>query len=71
MVTFLKEYDCAGKTIVPFCTHEGSRPGQSVMDITSLCPRSTIGKGLAVRDSSVKSAQNEVSGWLQKIGMRG
>ena len=25
--TFLEEYDVSGKTIVPFCTHEGSGRG--------------------------------------------
>jgi flavodoxin len=69
LVTFLSEYDFSGKTIVPFCTHEGSRLGRSVMDITKLCPRSTILDGLAVRGGDVKNAQNKVSEWLHKIGM--
>lgn len=66
--TFLEEYDLAGKKIVPFCTHEGSGLGQSIMDIKKLCPLSTITNGLAVRGSNVKSAQNEVSEWLHKMG---
>jgi flavodoxin len=69
VATFLSEYDFSGKTIVPFCTHEGSRLGQSVTDITKLCPQSTILDGLAVRGRDVKNAQNEVSEWLRKIGM--
>ncbi len=67
--TFLEEYDFSGKTIVPFCTHEGSRLGRSVEDIKELCPQSTILEGLAVRGGDVKNAQNEVSEWLRKIGM--
>ncbi|MHC9544659.1 MAG: hypothetical protein AB9903_34530 [Vulcanimicrobiota bacterium] len=55
--------------MVPFCTHEGSRFGQSVRDITRLCPQSTIQDGLAVRGREVKNAQNEVSQWLHKIEM--
>ncbi len=31
--TFLEDYDLAGKTIAPFCTHEGSGMGRSVADI--------------------------------------
>jgi len=31
--TFLSEYDLSGKTILPFCTHEGSGLGRSVTDI--------------------------------------
>ncbi|HBC91494.1 MAG TPA: flavodoxin, partial [Pelotomaculum sp.] len=54
VATFLESYDFSGKTIVPFCTHEGSRLGRSVEDITELCPQSTILEGLAIRGSSVK-----------------
>ncbi len=68
--TFLEEYDLSGKTIAPFCTHEGSGMGRSVMDIKKLCPNSTILDGLAIRGSSVKTAQNEVSEWLRSIGMK-
>lgn len=65
--TFLEEYDFSGKTIIPFCTHEGSALGRSVDDITELCSQSTILDGLAVRGRDVKNAQNKVSEWLRKI----
>lgn len=67
--SFLEEYDFSGKTIVPFCTHEGSRLGRSVEDIKRLCPQSTILDGLAVRGSEVKNAQDEVSEWLRELEM--
>jgi flavodoxin len=67
--TFLEEYDFSGKTIIPFCTHEGSGLGRSVEDITDLCPQSTILDGLAIRGSSVETAQGDVSEWLREIGM--
>lgn len=69
VVSFLSEYDLSGKIIVPFCTHEGSRLGRSVTDITKLCPKSTILDGLAIRGRDVKNAQNEVSEWLLGIGI--
>ncbi len=69
VVTFLSEYDFSGKTIIPFCTHEGSGLGRSVTDIAKLCPQSKILEGLAVRGRDVKSAQNEVSEWLGEIGV--
>jgi len=68
--TFLEEYDLSGKTIVPFCTHEGSSMGRSVTDIKKLCPRSTILDGLAVRGGDAKNAHNEVSAWLSNIGIK-
>ncbi len=69
VASFLSKYDFSGKTIVPFCTHEGSGLGRSVEDITELCPQSAILDGLAVRGSGIRKAQNEVSGWLHEIGM--
>ena len=68
--TFLEEYDYSGKTIVPFCTHEGSGLGRSVSDIGKMCPQSTVMDGLAIRGGEVKNAQDEVSGWLRELGMK-
>ena len=70
VATFLSEYDFSGKTIVPFCTHEGSALGRSVADIKGLCPQSPILEGLPVRGSDVKNARNKVSGWLRELGMK-
>jgi flavodoxin len=70
VATFLSEYDFSGKTIAPFCTHEGSGLGRSVEDIRACCPRSTVPGGLAVRGSSVKNAREEVAAWLREIGMK-
>ena len=65
--TFLSEYDLSGKTIAPFCTNEGSGLGRSVEDLSKLCPKATLLDGLALRGSTVKTAQNNVSVWLRKI----
>jgi flavodoxin len=64
---FLSEYDFSGKTIAPFCTHEGSGLGRSAMDISKFCPKSTLLEGVAIRGRDVKTAQNEVVEWLRKI----
>jgi flavodoxin len=69
LFTFFSEYNFSGKTIIPFCTHEGSGLGNSVSDIKKLCPQSKLLDGLAIRGGSVKKAQNEVSSWLRRIGM--
>lgn len=66
---FLSEYDFSGKTIVPFCTHEGSGTGRSATDISKFCPKSTVLDGVAIRARDVKTAQNKVSEWLQKINL--
>ncbi len=67
--TFLEGYDLSGKTIAPFCTHEGSGLGHSITDIKKACPKSTVLDGLAIRGGDVKNAQDAVAGWLCEIGM--
>ena len=67
--TFLESYDFTGKTIVPFCTHEGSGMGHTEQDIVKACPKATVLKGIAIQGSSVGSADSEVSRWLDKLGL--
>lgn len=64
--TFLESYDFSGKTIIPFCTHEGSGMGSSERDIKKLCPTATVLPGLAIRGGSVKSADSMIKSWLLK-----
>jgi flavodoxin len=67
--TFLEEYDFSGKTIIPFCTHEGSGLGHSEKDIAKLCPKASLLKGLAIQGSGVSAAKTDVMNWLHKLGM--
>ncbi len=57
---FLESYDFSGKTIVPFCTHEGSGLSHSVADIERLCPQTRILSGTAIRGGEVARADNKV-----------
>ncbi len=66
--TFLEKHDFAGKTLVPFCTHEGSALGRGPRDIAGLCPDARIMDGLAVRGSDASEAQEDVDRWLRRIG---
>ena len=61
---FLEEYDFTGKTILPYCTHEGSGLGGSERDIKRVCPAANVEKGLAIHGSSVKSASGKIKSWL-------
>ena len=71
LVTFLEEYDFSGKTILPLCTHEGSRMGRTEQAIASLCPDATLLDGLAVRGGSAASAQSDVEAWLNSSDILG
>jgi flavodoxin len=63
--TFLESYDFSGKTIVPFCTHEGSGIGNSERDIKKLCPDAKLLSGIAIRGGSVLKADNLVQDWIK------
>lgn len=62
--TFLEHYDFTGKTIRPFCTHEGSGLGSSINDIKRLCPTAMVDKGIAIRGSTVNHSIKEIQQWL-------
>ena len=64
--TFLESYDFSGKTIIPFCTHEGSGLGRSEQDIKKLCPKANLLQGLAILGGSASSADNLVQSWIKK-----
>ncbi len=62
--TFLEHFDFSGKTIKPFCTHEGSGMGQSERDIKRLCHNANVEKGLAIYGSSVSRSQKDFEKWI-------
>ncbi len=64
--TFLEAHDFAGKTILPFCTHEGSGLGQSERDIKQLCPGARVLGGLAIRGGGVQKAEKAIAAWLKE-----
>ena len=71
--TFMEKHDFAGKTVIPFNTHEGSGQSHSQRDIENALPDATVLQGLAVRGAT---AQNDadatakaVSDWLSGLGM--
>lgn len=61
--TFLEHFDFTGKTIRPFCTHEGSGLGRSEEDIRRLCPGAQVEQGLAIRGGSVRGAEQALRQW--------
>ena len=62
----------AGKTLIPFSTHEGSGLSGFDRKLASACPNSTISDGLAIRGNDCQNKQdsvrNTVNGWLAGLG---
>jgi flavodoxin len=69
MRTFVENVDLSGKTIFPFVTYAVSGLGSTIDDYTRLCPRSTIGEGLAVRGEQARDARADVRAWLRRTGL--
>lgn len=67
LFTFLEQHSLAGKTVVPFCTHGGSRLGRSESDIRKLCPQAHLLPGFEAYGSRVSEA--EVDAWLRSLGL--
>ena len=71
--TFMENHDFAGKTVIPFNTHEGSGQAHSQRDIESTLPDATVLQGLAVRGATAQNDANAttqaVSDWLSGLGM--
>ncbi|MDR1546740.1 MAG: NAD(P)H-dependent oxidoreductase [Deltaproteobacteria bacterium] len=64
VASFLEEYDFTGKTIIPFCSHEGGGFGQSLNAIAKLVPNAIIGEGLSIRSTGGFNLSNDISKWL-------
>ena len=68
VATFFEEYDLAGKTVIPFCTHGGGGSGYIEKNMKRLCPKSTV---LSIFSSYGSSAKDtEVESWLKKNGIK-
>jgi flavodoxin len=62
--SFLLENDLSGKTIIPFCTHEGSGLGRSVSDFKNLCPNSTVLEGQPIWGR--EAAKTQAADWAKR-----
>lgn len=65
MFTFLEHYDLTGKTIIPFCTNEGSGMGNSETDLRKICKGATVKSGLAIRGSKAEQSETQVTAWAK------
>ncbi|MDO4533009.1 MAG: flavodoxin [Coriobacteriia bacterium] len=60
MYTLLETGDFSGKTILPFCTHEGSGLSGTPANIADACPDAEVGEGLDLRGKTAQESPDEV-----------
>lgn len=69
VLSFLKEYDLSGKTVIPFCTHDGYGAGNSYQTIAEASHAAVSLEGIAIEAKDAPNAQDTVSSWLADIGI--
>ena len=68
--TLFEQYDFAGKTIIPFNTHMGSRDGGTYQTIRELAPKATVLEGLTVEMSDAENGPADaVAKWLKSLDL--
>lgn len=71
--TFLEAHQYEGKTIIPFCTHEGSGLANTENYLRNVCKGAEVLNGLAIRgriaQNEQEKAKEEVENWLKEINI--
>lgn len=69
ILSFIEEHDLTGKQIYLFCSHGSGGLANSVEDIASALPGSTVSdKVFDVYEEDASSAQADIKGWLAELG---
>lgn len=69
LYSFFEEYDFSGKTIIPFCTHNGSGFSSTIETIEKLEPNATVMKGFTTSQNDVLKVEDDVAEWLDNMGV--
>lgn len=74
MYSFFDKYDLAGKRIIPFCVHNGSRFSSTIATIAKLEPRAHVDtNGYSVSIQQIDSAATEtaIARWVSELDLGG
>lgn len=66
VATFVESLDWSGKTIIPFCTNEGSGLGASIRDLKRLAPKAKILDGVSFTGHQVASCEKKIVRWAKE-----
>ena len=72
--SFMRTYDLSGKTVIPFCTHDGYGSGRSYTEIKNECANSTVLDGLTIPAADIVGKDlapinDRVNDWLGQLGI--
>lgn len=70
MYSFFDEYDFSGKTIIPFCVHNGSQFTGTIQTIQELEPNAeVITDGFTVNESNAADSAEDIAAWIEKLNL--
>lgn len=64
--SFVEKLDWSGKTVCPFCIHEGDGMGRSETDLRRACPGAYVIPGLPVRGADIRHELTALEDWLEE-----
>jgi len=69
MYTFIETYakEFEGKTIYPFCTHEGSGSTGTTSKLRKKLNKSKVQKAFSVNGQNVDSSEQKVKNWIKNL----
>lgn len=67
MFTLFKDIDLAGKTVIPFTTHEGSGVANCVNDVKKAFPEARVAAGWSIYGHEVRSGKTKVEKWINGV----
>lgn len=69
--TFIEKHDWTGKTVIPFCTHEGSGLSGTERRLKEACKGASVMQGLAVRGTTAQREREQtrqtVTHWIERL----
>ena len=66
ILSFLRDHDCRGKTVIPFVTHGGQRFLYSLESIQKEAPLAKLEPGFAIAAPYMSSASLVIADWLKE-----
>lgn len=67
--SFLEQYDLTGKTVIPFCTHDGYGSGRSYAEIFAATDAGSEGEGLAIESEEILDSESAIDQWLADLDL--
>ena len=69
ILSFLEEQNLSGKTVIPFCTHDGYGAGSSFSAVAELVPGAETMEGLSIPAAELTASADTVMSWLNGLGL--